>query len=366
MRIKSSGQPAPAARTGRKGPVSAGLLRVAPLMDMPVLLKSAGVDPHGLLAEFGLSPHFFEDPENVLPVATIGGILKRCVERTNCAHFGLLVGRRRSLSVLGTIGYLSRSSPDVRSALQALSANLHLHDGGAVVSVSVQGRFAFVGYALLVDAVECSEQILDAAMAIACNIMRELCGQHWRLSGVQFAYARPANVRPHREFFGVMPGFDAEQSALIFPAALLDLPLQSSDPILHGLMTERTKELQERGGNDLVDQVRRILRPLVTASDCTLAFVAKRMNMHGRTLNRRLAAYGTTFREIRDAVRFETACQMLENTGNSAYQIANMLGYSDATAFSRAFRRWSGETPTQWRASRQGASPKPLRQRAAR
>jgi AraC-like DNA-binding protein len=71
--------------------------------------------------------------------------------------------------------------------------------------------------------------------------------------------------------------------------------------------------------------------------------------MHGRTLSRRLRAYGTSFRELADEVRFEIARQMLENTELEVAEIAITLDYADASAFTRAFRRWSDTTPARWR-----------------
>jgi AraC-like DNA-binding protein len=323
---------------------------------IPPVLRDAGIDPRDVLAEFGLEPGYFEDPENVIPFTTMGRIFLRCMERTGCEHFGLLVGQQSGVSVLGAVGYLVQSAPNLRAALRDLSAYLHVHDGGAVVTLSEEKPLAMLGYAILSDGVEGAEQILDAALAIGFNMMRGLCGPGWQLSGVQFAHAKPGNLAPFRKFFGVTPEFDAEQSVLVFEERWLDRALPSADPQLHTLMTERAAELHGRTRADLVGLLRRTLKPLVTSADCSLAFVSGRMGMHERTLNRRLAAEGTSFRKVREDVRLEAACQLLEYTERPAHEIADILGYSDATAFSRAFSRWSGMAPTKWRASKDRAT----------
>ena len=82
--------------------------------------------------------------------------------------------------------------------------------------------------------------------------------------------------------------------------------------------------------------------------------LARRLSMHRRTLNRRLEAEGTTFREVLDAVRYKRACELLRNPNLSIADISPRLGYGEPSAFSRAFRRWSGMTPLQWRARRGG------------
>jgi AraC-like DNA-binding protein len=339
-----------------RGVVSAGVLRVAPMAAIPTMLRDARIDPRDVLAEFGLEPGYFEDPENVIPFTTMGRILLRCKERTGCEHFGLLVGQHSGVSALGTVGYLVQSAPDLRAALRDLSAYLHVHDGGAVVTLSEEKPFAMLGYAILSDGVKGAEQILDAAMAIGFNVMRGLCGPGWQLSRLQFAHARPRNLAPFRKFFGVTPDFDAEQTVLVFEEGWLDRALPSADPQLHMLMTERAAELQSRTRADLVGLLRRTLKPLVTSANCSLGAIAVRMGMHERTLNRRLGSEGTSFRKVREDVRLEAACQLLEYTERPAHEIAGILGYSDATAFSRAFRRWSGMAPTKWRASKARAS----------
>jgi len=88
--------------------------------------------------------------------------------------------------------------------------------------------------------------------------------------------------------------------------------------------------------------------------------VAALFSMHSRTLNRPLSAFGPSFRELVDESRFEIARQMLESSSLGVSRIADMLGYADASAFTRAFRRWSGTTPARWRADR-GPLPRRLR-----
>jgi hypothetical protein len=117
--------------------------------------------------------------------------------------------------------------------------------------------------------VEAADQIYDGAMAVTCNILRELCGPAWRPSEVLLSHHEPEDTGPFQRF---------------------------------------------------------------------------------RTLNRRLAACGTTFQTLVEEARFGLARQLLEDTDLPLAQIAATLGYADASAFSRAFRRWSGTAPSRWRA----------------
>jgi len=335
-----------------KAAIRPGVLRVAPMVAMPGLLRAAGVDPAELLAEFGLPVSHFEDPDNVIAFTTLGGILSRCVERTRCEHFGLLVGQQWGSSVLGPVGYLIQSAPDVHSGLAELASYLHVHDGGAVVTLDTDATTATLGYEIIVPGVESAGQILDAAMAIGFNILREMCGVSWRPLDVQLAHAGMGRVEPFRKFFGLAPTFDAERTAIVFAKSWLDTHLLGADPFLHRIMAERVVELKGLAGENIVDQVRRILRSAIWAHPLTRESVAQRIGINARTLNRRLAAEATSFREVRDTLRWEIACQLLENTRRPACEIAEAMGFADAASFNRAFRRRSGMAPGQWRATR--------------
>ena len=104
--------------------------------------------------------------------------------------------------------------------------------------------------------------------------------------------------------------------------------------------------------NDLPDQVRSVLRRSIRTGHARADQVAATFSMHARTLNRRLNEFGISFRELADEGRFEIAQQMLQSSAMDVAQIAAMLDYADASAFTRAFRRWSGTTPARWRAKR--------------
>jgi AraC-like DNA-binding protein len=113
------------------------------------------------------------------------------------------------------------------------------------------------------------------------------------------------------------------------------------------------------------DDLRRILRTELLKGSCSLGAVARFYAMHRRTLTRRLGAEGTAFRQIADEVRFEIACQLLAEESLSLGQIAAALKFSEPSAFTRAFRRWSGVTPTGWRTSDPHDRPMPPRAKSA-
>jgi AraC-like DNA-binding protein len=101
----------------------------------------------------------------------------------------------------------------------------------------------------------------------------------------------------------------------------------------------------------LTEDLRRVLRTELLRNTCSAAGIARLFSMHRRTLNRHLHTEGLGFRQLANEVRFEIACELLANTDMALSQIAAVLRYSELSAFTRAFRRWSGQTPSAWRTS---------------
>jgi AraC-like DNA-binding protein len=191
------------------------------------------------------------------------------------------------------------------------------------------------------------------------NIMRELCGPDWRPTEAWFAHRKPADVGPFRRFFRVPLRFDAEQFALLFSAGYLNRRLPIVDDELRSLLQRQIDLLEDRYREDFPEQVRNVLRTAVMTGHASADQVAALFGMHSRTLNRRLHAYGIRFQQLVDESRFEIARQMLEDSAMEIGQIAELLDYAAPGVFTRAFRRWSGITPTHWRATRGHAARRP-------
>ncbi|WP_244510332.1 helix-turn-helix domain-containing protein [Microvirga guangxiensis] len=115
--------------------------------------------------------------------------------------------------------------------------------------------------------------------------------------------------------------------------------------------TRRADEPAPSDSGPLTADLRRLLRTELLRDTCSAATVARLFSMHRRTLTRHLRTEGLAFRQVANEVRFEIACQLLQNTDMALSQVAAALKYSEPSAFTRAFRRWSGQTPSAWRAS---------------
>ena len=332
-----------------RGRSPASTLQFGAIWAIPEVLRSLGADPAEVCAEAGIDIALYDDLSNLITFRAASHLFRVCVERTGCPHFGLLHGQKGGLSFLGLVGLLVKYSPDVESALRSLVRYMHLHIRGAVTNVEVSGKRVSFSYEIHEPDAEATDQIGDAAVATMYNIMRELCGSNWSPLEVRLAHRKPDDDAPFRRFFRAPLRFDAEDNALEFFAESLHRPLPPVEPELRRLLAAQIQALEAQYSDEFPEQVRSILRTALLTDQGNADQIASLFSMHSRTMHRRLAEWGTSFRELVDESRFTIARQMLEDTGAEVSHIALMLNYADSSAFARAFRRWSGATPTQWR-----------------
>jgi len=326
-----------------------GVVRVGPLMGLPGLVRDLRCDPGPIFASAGFDPGRFRDPDTEINFIAVSRLLAGCVEATGCGHLGLLLGERASPSSLGIAGFMLQAAPDVGTALTDFVRHLDLHDRGAIATLSIQGRVTYLGYGIYLSGVEAADQIYDLAMTVACQIMRSLCGAAWNPQEILLSRRQPQDIEPYRRFFRAPLRFDAEQSAIAFPTRWLDQPIASADPLLHQHFEQEANRRQVDQHRGIVYQLRRLLRRSLAVDQGGVADIARQLDMHVRTLNRRLRDEGTSFRRELEDIRYEVSRQLLAETMMPLSKIGTALGYADSTAFMRAFKRWSGIPPAEWR-----------------
>lgn len=326
-----------------------GSVRIATVLAIPNVLEKLGYNPSEILAELGLDLSLFSDPDNVIPFDMRSHLIQHCVRKTNCQHFGFLIGQQAGPSTLGLVGFLMQQSPDVRTALRSLVRYAHLHVRGALIYLEEQDDKVFLGYSIYQPGVEATAQLEDGALAISFNIMRKLCGSTWLPLNVFFTRHMPENISPYNDFFNAPLNFNADRNGLLFSAKWMQTPVTGADPALNHFLQKQADQLGSSHNDDFVTQVRRALQSALLTQRGSITHIAALFSMHPRTLSRRLKSCGVSFQELLDQGGYEVSQQLLENSSMGISQIAATLDYSDASAFTRAFKRWSGMTPANWR-----------------
>ena len=325
------------------------MLRIGPNIGLPDVLRSLGADPIKVMSEVGIDHTLFDSPNNLISFKARGRLMAHCAERMSCQHFGLLVGQQAGLRSLGLAGLRSKYSSTVESALNNLIRYLHLNVRGATTSLATDSGLTVLEYQIYQTQALGNDQVGGGAVAVMYNILRELCGDDWQPIEVRFAHRKPMDEAPFREFFHAPLRFDTNQYAVVFSATWLNHRLPDVDDEVRQLLQREMSKRETRQGNNFSDQVRSVLRTVIVTDHSSADEVAELFCMHRSTLSRHLNELGTSFHDLVSEVRFEIARQLLEDSRMEIIQIASLLGYSNASAFTRAFRRWSSTTPANWR-----------------
>ena len=325
-------------------------ISVAPLQVIPRLLLELGVEPSLVLDRVGILRGTLDDAANRLPFGLMGRLLDECAAASRCPHFGLLVGIRSGPAAAGIAGTLVRHAESVQTALRLFVAHLHLHDRGGVATLSPLGNDVVeLSYLIHNANTYGTAQILDASIAIACSVVRCLCGPEWAPSEVTLSRGRPRALGPYREFFRAPIKFDAPRSALVFPSRYLDQPVAGADPTARTHLLTLAAELDAARPATVTELTMRALTGMVIAMPPTTDKVAEVLGIRPRRLRERLEAEGSSVKELLEDLRCELARQLLEGSRLPIGEIAATLHYSKPGAFSRAFKGWTGKTPLQWR-----------------
>lgn len=286
--------------------------------------------------------------------AALGRLTALCAERTRCPHFGLMVGQRTTLASLGLLGVLMRHSGTIGDALRALEAHHGLLNRGAVISLSTNGALAMLSYAPYEPDIEGIGLHCERAIAALTQVTRALGGARWTPDEVLLPRLQPTDRQPYTAFFQAPVRFDQEIAALVFPASLLRQAIRDADPRTRQSVERRIRQIEASILADVTDDLRRRLRVTMAERHLSAEQVARTMAIHRRTLGRRLRAEGTSFRLVASETRLAVATQLLIDTDLSLAQISATLEFSEPSAFTHAFRRWTGTAPSVWRKERRG------------
>jgi AraC-like DNA-binding protein len=280
-------------------------------------------------------------------------LLAESARATGLAHFGILLGEHfEPATALGDVIRLMQNAPTLEAALRALVLHHHLNDSGAVPTLlEGNGRRVALAHSIYWYDVPGLEIFYDAASAYGMKIMQLLCGSNWRPLRATFARSPPVDLAPYHRMFGPQLRFNANVTALEFPADLLKRPVVGAEGALYAPLRDglRRRTLAESGS--LAEQVRRALRPMILAGTASASNVAELFLISDRVLRGRLALERTTVRRLLQLTRLEMSLQLLRTTRLSVSEVSAAVGYSDPPSFVRAFRSHFGAiTPGEWRA----------------
>jgi AraC-like DNA-binding protein len=309
----------------------------------------------GALARFyastDLTPEMLADAEARVSPAQFCVAWAEAVRLSGDATLALGIAAATPPGAFGIVEYVCRSAPTLRGALTQWVRYLGILDDAVEVGLVDAGpRCALRVVAESEAPAPASHEL---CFALVVRHARSLLRDAFRVAEVRFAHrASAAQVARHRAYFAGPVRFGARHTELVFERDVLDAPLATADPNLLAILLPAAEAQRGRPARHpwVTDQVRRALRTALSHADAQLEAVARRLGLTGRSLQRRLRDEGTAFQTVRDEMRRELAERYLAQ-GMSLAEISFLLGFSEPSAFFRAFKRWTGLTPFERRAS---------------
>lgn len=319
--------------------------------------ETFGFDGEMLRKEAGLDDGMLADPDGRIPLEH-QLLLWEVVERDpRAVKLGIWLGSSIGVDALGVVGYVMQHAPDVRTALYCLERfNRLLGDG---IGPSVTERADRV----VLHRVEPPRVSRLQAMSIAAplgtvTLLRQLAGlSSQEPVALEVAFQHPPIEQgcgdQLRQLLGCPLIFNAPETRLVLPRSLLDRPLVAPHGGLLSYLERHAEALQDkvRDAGLLSARIKEIITQHLRQGEPTQSAVAKLCAMSERTLQRRLQDERTTFAELLEEVRVGLSRLYLQDDHLAVFEVAFLLGYSEPSAFNRAFRRWTGSTPSEFRRS---------------
>jgi AraC-like DNA-binding protein len=320
-------------------------------------LEARGVATGDILKAIGLTDVPSNDPLTRIPLTSVRQLLVAAVQLTGDPYIGLYAANFLHASNLHALGHALLASGSLREFCDRLVRYFRLLSGSSRPEVTVRGGEARLEFLLVAESPPLTDDVFG--LFLIHQIAELSDGKIRPLRIEQHRGTPPDGGRRHRRAFGCPMSFDAPHTSLIFHADALDVPWSGASREL-AEQNERivVGYLAKLDRSDIQTRVRAILLQRLPSGSVTKEEVAKRLCMSARTLQVKLLKSNTTFQDVVNETRCALACGYIESSAMSITEIAYLLGFSDTSNFSRAFRRWTGHSPSTY-AGRPRQTPAP-------
>ncbi|MBE2263018.1 MAG: AraC family transcriptional regulator [Burkholderiaceae bacterium] len=291
-------------------------------------------------------------PESLTPVV-VNAILLECESLSADNNFGLRMVELASPSDLGIYGYLLKNAPTVGEALEIACRYYPIFYLGATLRLSVGRRMAKLTYRTKASSALSVRHDNEWSLGFFVHVIRRGTSADWTPASASFTHPAPEDVSEQIQHFGTNLQFGQATNCIEFPADVLLCRVNETDPNLLRVLIQHADGLLDRmqTEEELADRVRLLILEHLDSGPGDAAGVARKLRISVSTLKRRLKQDGFSYRELRDGVVRDVSQSALRETQVPISEIALRVGYSELSAFDRAFSRLAGMTPRQCRAA---------------
>lgn len=325
-------------------------MRIANLGAFPSLARTRGADPRSLLERHHIDPLVVRDPDHYIDCQDFVDLLEDCSATFNDSLFGLQLAQLQEPDVYGCVTALCRAAATVREAIECLVEYIPVtHSPAAIQELYVGDKIAELRWGVRTD-LGCNKQANYHAALLNVKLLRQLGGKDFQPHYVNLAVdARNRDIEELERQLGCRFHNSATENAIAFPAEILDRRIASANRLLFKLVGGYLSKVKEAARTSLADRVQDYVRSSLPTGNCTIERCAQKMDMSVRTLQSKLGDSDLSFSDILEEQRVGLAQSYLKQQTLSLDDVAANLGYSEQSSFGRAFKRWTGVTPKQFR-----------------
>lgn len=338
-------------------PRNALQVRAAVLSHYDDVAKRLGLSPPLMLRKVGLTPRMLASPTQLIPQESALALLEISARESGCDTFGLHLAEARVLSDFGPISLLLTHQPSIRVALETIAQYRHLLNESLGMYIEDVGKTTIIREEIMSDYPGGTQQSTDMALGVLMLIFRAILGEHWRPQALHFTHPANSDLQVHRRLFGCALHFNSDFNGAVCLKADMDRPNARADAAMASYAQSFIEAMPKRGQSSVVQDVRRSVYLLLPMGRASVEQIASGLGVNVRTLQRRLDEAEVSFSQLLNEVRCELAQRYITHTPHSMGRVAEQLGYSNLSSFTRWFTTQFDCSPSRMRESSQEQTP---------
>lgn len=314
----------------------------------PELVTSLGGDPAALLAHAGIG----DGGRLGATYRKMVLLLEHAALTLDCPDFAMRLGQMQGGGFYGPLGTAMRHSRSFGDAIDYSCSHTYAHSRAVRIKrdKAAEDGSVFVCHDILVDGIAGHGQLMEQMLLVGHLTAMEITGGHARARTIHFRHQPISTLAVYRRYFGCEILFGQKQDGCTFSAASLASPIVDPDANAYRAVTTYIDRSFTEHAPPLHAQVRGLVMRFLGTDQCTNDRIAAELNLHPRTLHRRLRAENSSFQQVKDEVRRELMTYYLCQTGLDFAHISERLGFAEQSVFTRNCNRWLAASPTQVRA----------------
>jgi len=314
-------------------------------------LEQYGCDSASMFSEYGLDLESISSNDEQIPAIPMQSIWRKAVEMTGDEGFGLACAQNLHAASFQGLGFAWITSNTLKDAFDRLVRYYRLISSGGEVLLQENDDDIWLWYKIPKGG-QGAPASLDAALAVFIQLCRFTKGDDFRCKHVEFQHAAPLDKSRFESFFQCPITFLADENRLLFSREELEIPLPMANPALARANDQVVIDyLKKNDKGNIVNEVRASIIEQLPSGKISQNSIASQVHLSNRSLQRKLAEHGTSYKQLYEEIRKDLAMQYLKESHRTISEVTYLLGFSEPSNFTRSFKRWSGTTPHEYQFS---------------